>query len=72
MYKYYSRSPNDVHHLYRYDEETGKFYWMDHCWTGEGEWVLRDEPIRGLVEISEEHAMKISKGTLFTAKEYEK
>ena len=35
-YKYYSRSSNDVHNLYKYNEETKEFYWMDHCWTGEG------------------------------------
>ena len=20
--------------LYKYDDKTGRFYWMDHCWTG--------------------------------------
>ena len=55
---------------YRYDNETNKFYWMDHCWTGYGEWVLRDCPVPGIVEISEDQAMRISKGTLFTAKTY--
>ena len=67
MIKYYSRSLTDLHHLYKYDDETKKFYWMDHCWTGKGEWVLRDTPIPGIVEIPEVHAMKISKGTLYTA-----
>ena len=70
MKKYYSRSLTDVHHLYEYDE-TKKFYWMDHCWTGKGEWVLRNEPIPGIVEISEERAMVVSKGTLHTAPHYD-
>ncbi len=68
MVHYYSRSKTDIHHLYRYDDETDKFYWMDHCWTGEGVWVLRDCPVPDIVEISEERAMQISKGTLYTAK----
>lgn len=67
MKKYYSRSLTDLHHLYEYDDETNKFYWMDHCWTGEGKWVLRSEPIPGIEEISEERAMIVSKGTLHTA-----
>ena len=72
MVKYYSRSLSDVHHLYKYDEETGKFYWMDHCWTGRGEWVLRSEPILDTIEITEERAMEISRGTLYTAPEFDK
>ena len=72
MVHYYSRSETDTNHLYRYDDETEKFYWMDHCWTGCGEWVLRDCPVPGIVEISEERAMQISKGTLYTAKTYDK
>ena len=67
MYKYYSRSLSDIAHLYKYDEESKKFYWMDHCWTGQGEWVLRAEPVPGIVEITEERAMIISRGTLHTA-----
>lgn len=72
MKKYFSRSLTDLHHLYEYDEETKKFYWMDHCWTGSGEWILREEPLSGIVEISEERAMVISKGTLKTAPRNEK
>jgi len=72
MTKYYSRSLTDNHHLYKYNEETGKFYWMDHCWTGEGEWVYRSEPISNIIEITEERAMVISKGTLYTALEFDK
>ena len=67
MKKYYSRDYDDTNHLYQYDDETKKFYWMDHCWTGHGVWVLRDEPVPGIVEISEERAMLISKGTIHTA-----
>lgn len=72
MIKYYSRSLTDMQHLYKYDDITGKFYWMDHCWTGKGEWVLRDTPVPSIIEISEEHAMKISVGTLYTAPHCEK
>ena len=54
MIKYYSRSLTDIAHLYKYDEESKEFYWMDHCWTGQGEWVLRDEPVPGIVEITED------------------
>ena len=72
MVKYYSRSLDDPHHLYKYDDETDCFYWMDHCWTGNGEWVYRDTPVTGIVEISEERAMEISKGTIFSAKTYNK
>ena len=67
MVRYYSRSHDDSSHLYKYDDETKKFYWMDHCWTGEGTWVLRDEPVPNIVEIDERRAMMISKGTLYTA-----
>ena len=67
MKKYYSRSLTDNSHLYEYDDETKTFYWMDHCWTGEGTWVLRDTPAPRIVEISRERAIAISKGTLFTA-----
>lgn len=72
MFKYYSRSLSDIHHLYKYDNETKKFYWMDHCWTGNGQWVLRDEPVPGIVRISEKRAMKISLGTLYTAPHFDK
>lgn len=68
--KYYSRSFYDDRHLYKIVNK--KFYWMDHCWTGQGEWVLRDTPLDGIVEISEERAMQISKGTLYTAPHYNK
>ena len=71
MIRYYSRSLTDRNHLYKFDDITKKFYWMDHCWTGYGEWVLRDCPILEIVEIGEEYAMEISKGALHTAKEVE-
>ena len=71
MIKYYSRSLTDVHHLYKFDDSTNKFYWMDHCWTGKGQWVLRSEPVPGIIEITEERAMFLSKGTLHTASEAE-
>ena len=72
-FKYYSRDLDDHHHLYKYNEQTKEFYWMDHCWTGKGEWVLRDEyPAFDIVEISEERAQKISKGTLYTARHFDK
>ena len=69
-FKYYTRRPDDALHLYKYNETTGEFYWMDHCWTGKGDWVLRSEPLPFdiLVEITEESAQKISRGTLYTAK----
>ena len=72
MIKYYSRGIDDRHHLYKYDDETNRFYWMDHCWTGEGEWILRDTPVPDIVEISEERAMFILKGTLYTAPHFDK
>jgi hypothetical protein len=72
MIKYYSRDHSDTRHLYKYDDKTKRFYWMDHAWTGEGEWVYRDEPLKGIVEISEERAMLISVGTLYTAPTKEK
>lgn len=72
-FKYYSRSLNDPHHLYKYNDKTKEFYWMDHCWTGEGEWVKRDEyPAFEIVEITEERAMEISKGTLYSAPHFDK
>ena len=71
MIKYYSRSLSDDQHLYKYDKITHKFYWMDHCWTGQGVWVLRDSPVPGIVEISEERAMQISMGTLYTAPHFD-
>ena len=71
MIKFYSRSLHDVHHLYKYDDQTSKFYWMDHCWTGKGVWVLRDTPVPGIVEISEERAMQISMGTLHSARTFD-
>lgn len=71
--KYYSRSLDDTTHLYKYNTITKEFYWMDHCWTGEGEWVLREEfPVFDIVEISVERAMEISKGTVFTAPHFSK
>ena len=67
-FKYYSRSLDDIHHLYKYNDTENEFYIMDHCWTGEGEWVLRKEfPSFHIVEISEERAQEISKGTIYTA-----
>ena len=71
MITYFSRSNTDDMHLYKYDDETKKFYWMDHCWTGKGQWVLRDEPLLGIVEISEKRAMIVSKGTMYTAQHIE-
>ncbi len=72
-FKYYSRDMDDTHHLYKYNEETGLFFWMDHCWTGKGEWVLREDyPLFDIVEISEERAQEISKGTIYTARHYNK
>ncbi len=68
-FKYYTRFIGDTNHLYKYNEITKEFYWMDHCWTGKGEWVLRNEyPQFNIVEISEEQAQIISKGTLYTAR----
>lgn len=69
---YFSRSLDDTSHLYKYVRTTKEFYWMDHCWTGEGEWVLREEPYPNIVEITEERAMKISLGTLYTAQHFDK
>lgn len=65
--KYYSRSKDDDSHLYKHDTETGKFYYMDHCWTGEGIWYERDggfPPEFEIVEISEDRACSISKDNL--------
>lgn len=72
MPKYYSRSEFDDMHLYKVMEGSKKFYWMDHCWTGQGQWVLRDSPVKDIVEISEERAMEISRGTLYTAPTFDK
>ena len=72
-FKYYSRSIDDSQHLYKYNEEEGVFYWMDHCWTGAGQWVKRTEmPSFDIVEITEERAMEISKGTLYSASQFDK
>lgn len=65
--KYYSRSKDDNSHLYKYDTESGKFYYMDHCWTGKGIWYERDggfPPEFEIVEISKERARTISKDNL--------
>ena len=67
MIQYYSRSLTDTMHLYKYDDISGKFYWMDHCWTGCGEWVLRHTPVPDIVKITEERAYDISKGALYSA-----
>lgn len=64
---YYSRSKDDMMHLYKYDSDTNKFYYMDHCWTGMGKWYERDGPFPpefDIVEISKERATEISKDTL--------
>ena len=61
--KYFSRSEDDCAHLYKYDVTTGKFYYMDHCWTGEGVWYEREggfPPEFEIVEISEKRARAIS------------
>ena len=71
MIRYYSRSMTDKIHLYKYDDKTGRFYWMDHCWTGVGEWVHRESAIPDIIEISEERAMEISMGTLYTAPHFD-
>ena len=65
MIRYYSRSQDDVHHLYKYDGETNKFYYMDHCWTGQGIWYERDFPSFDIVEIDEQRALEITKGNLY-------
>lgn len=65
--RYYSRSKDDELHLYKYDAETGKFFYMDHCWTGEGIWYEREggyPPEFEIVEISEDRARTISKDNL--------
>ena len=65
--KYYSRSLDDNSHLYKLDTETGKFYYMDHCWTGRGVWYERDggfPPEFEIIEISKERARTISKDNL--------
>ena len=67
MIKYYSRSYDDESHLYKYDTESGIFYYMDHCWTGEGIWYERPGPFPpefGIVEITENRAQEISRGNL--------
>ena len=67
MIKYYSRDLEDIGHLYKYDDEAKKFYYMDHCWTGQGIWYEREGPFPPefeIVEISEERAFEISKGKL--------
>ena len=65
--KYFSRSEDDESHLYKYDKATGKFFYMDHCWTGEGIWYEREggyPPEFEIVEISEDRARIISKDNL--------
>ena len=72
MIHFYSRSLTDDNHLYMQDDATGEFYWMDHCWTGLGSWCWRDCPVPDIVEITEERAMEISKGTVYSAKMYKR
>ena len=68
MIKYFSRSKSDNMHLYRYNDKTNEFYWMDHCWTGQGQWVQGQWPPKFvIVEISEKRAQEISKGIIYTA-----
>ena len=65
--RYFSRYKDDESHLYKYDTETGKFFYMDHCWTGEGIWYEREggyPPEFEIVEISEDRARTISKDNL--------
>ena len=65
--KYYSRSLTDNTHLYKYDTETHEFFYMEHCWTGVGEWVKRKgafPPEYEIVQITEQRAKEISKGVL--------
>ena len=62
---YFSRSEDDPAHLYKLDHENGKFYFMDHCWTGEGIWYEIDyPPVFEIVEITQERASEISKNNL--------
>ena len=61
---YFSRSLGDNSHLYKYEVESGRFYYMDHCWTGVGDWVERDLPKFKVVEITEERARAVSKNNL--------
>ena len=68
MIKYYSRAIDDNTHLYKYDDETGTFYYMDHCWTGEGQWYRREgsfPPEFSVVEISLNRALEICKGNIY-------
>jgi len=63
---FYSRSYDDTQHLYCFDMQTDDFYYMDHCWTGEGVWYKRDDyPTFPVVEISKERAIQIAKGKLY-------
>lgn len=65
--KYYSRSLDDSSHLYKHDISSGKFYYMDHCWTGEGIWCEREggfPPEFDIVEITSDRAREISKNNL--------
>ena len=65
MYRYFSRDKDDDMHLYKLNIETGIFYYMDHCWTGEGIWYEREyPPAFDIVEITEARAREISKGNL--------
>ncbi len=65
MIHYYSRSKDDLGHLYKFDDETKAFYYMDHCWTGEGVWCGRSyPPAFGIVEISYEEALSRCKGNI--------
>ena len=65
--KYYSRTLDDNSHLYKHDISSGKFYYMDHCWTGEGTWYEREcgfPPEFDIVEITVDRAREISKNNL--------
>lgn len=65
MIKYFSRSSDDSSHLYKLDESTGSFFYMDHCWTGKGIWYEREyPPAFEIIEISEVRANEIAKGNL--------
>ena len=61
---YFSRSHADAQHLYKYDTETGLFYYMDHCWTGKGSWYESEFPSFDIVQITERSARGISKDNL--------
>ena len=65
MNTFFSRTKDDSLHLYKLNNSTRKFYYMDHCWTGKGIWYEREyPPVFEIVEISEERALEIAKGNL--------